>query len=184
MWKTFLVKGNKNCRKPLFCRIFLSKVFLVKENFFDQVNSSFGKFSRLKKKFRCLWKISVIVEKFYECGKISWSRKISLTVEKLFDCWKTPWLWKNSLTVENVLDSGKILWLLKKSLTVEKFLDQGKHFWLWKTYILDCRKNNGSNILKANANIQTIKTNILSLSFHFPVSFAVDKINILTFTKT
>ena len=150
--ENFLSQGKKICRKPLFCRIFLCKVFLIKENFFDQVNPFFGKFPWLKKNFLA-------------CGKILW-------------------MWKNFLIKKNFLDCGKIIWLLKKSLTVEKFLDHGKHFWLWKTYILDCRKNNGSNILKANANIQTIKTNILSLSFHFPVSFAVDKINILTFTKT
>ena len=66
-------------------------------------------------------------------------------------------------------------------MTIEKFLDCRKVSWLCKLTFLTAEKIIDLIILKTNANVETIKTDILNLeqklsSFAF---FTVDKINII-----
>ena len=91
-----------------FWSLFAEKLFdcvkmFVCGNFLDQEENHCEKNRCLLKNF---------------CGKFSWLWKNSLTVETFLDCGKIPQLSKK------FPDSGKILW--KNSLNLEKFLDGGK----------------------------------------------------------
>ena len=85
-----------------------------------------------------MWKNSLTVEKFFDCGKFHdfekfpQLSKIDMTVEKFHDSEKFTSLWNNSLAVE-------------KCLNFKIFLDCGNFSLPWKINFLDRRKNDRSN---------------------------------------
>ena len=115
------------------------------------------------------------VATFIDCGKVPGSWKISTTVANFRNCWNVFWLCKSPLTGEKFFDCAKVPWLLKSFLIVEKFLHCDKPTFLTTEKII------GQVILKANTDVETIKTYALNLGknlVHLPF-FEVDKINII-----
>ena len=93
--------------------ICLWKTYMIVEKYFLYKNWLISKKIFACRKLLWLWKTSLIVKKFLDCGKT-------------FACGKIPWLWKylclweNFLIIENFLECRIVLWPWKTSLIVKK----------------------------------------------------------------